>query len=75
MVQKIYHPSPYNFYDPDAARESLSVVLNDVYGLTTVTDWMEKSWTWIQEVLATDKTGNQAWSTVNIHYRLKNEDR
>ena len=23
-----------NFYDPDAARESLSVVLNDVYGLT-----------------------------------------
>lgn len=27
-----------------------------------------------QEVLATDKTGNQAWSTVNIHYRLKNED-
>ncbi|RHF95277.1 peptidase M64 [Roseburia sp. AM23-20] len=64
-----------NFYDPDAARESLSVVLNDVYGLTNgdrldgkIVD-MDT-----QEVLATDKTGNQAWSTVNIHYRLKNED-
>ena len=64
-----------NFYDPDAARESLSVVLNDVYGLTNgdrldgkIVD-MDT-----QEVLATDKTGNQAWSTANIHYRLKNED-
>lgn len=64
-----------NYYDPDAARESLSVVLNDVYGLTNgdrldgkIVD-MDT-----QEVLATDKTGNQAWSTVNIHYRLKNED-
>lgn len=64
-----------NSYDPDAARESLSVVLNDVYGLTNgdrldgkIVD-MDT-----QEVLATDKTGNQAWSTVNIHYRLKNED-
>ena len=27
-----------------------------------------------QEVLATDKTADQAWSTVNIHYRLKMED-
>ena len=27
-----------------------------------------------QEVLATDKTANQAWSTVNIHYQLKSED-
>lgn len=64
-----------NFYDPDAARESLSVVLNDVYGLTNgdrldgkIVD-MDT-----QEVLATDKTANQAWSTVNIHYQLKSED-
>lgn len=64
-----------NSYDPDAARESLSVVLNDVYGLTNgdrldgkIVD-MDT-----QEVLATDKTADQAWSTVNIHYRLKMED-
>ena len=68
-------PALTNSYDPDAARESLSVVLNDVYGLANgdrldgkIVD-MDT-----QEVLATDKTGNQAWSTVNIHYRLKNED-
>lgn len=64
-----------NFYDPDAARESLSVVLNDVYGLTN-SDRLDGKIVDMdtQEVLATDKTGNQAWSTVNIHYRLKNED-
>lgn len=68
-------PSLTNSYDPDAARESLSVVLNDVYGLTNgdrldgkIVD-MDT-----QEVLATDKTANQAWSTVNIHYQLKSED-
>ena len=68
-------PALTNSYDPDAARESLSVVLNDVYGLTTgdrldgkIVD-MDT-----QEVLATDKTANQAWSTVNIHYQLKSED-
>lgn len=68
-------PALTNSYDPDAARESLSVVLNDVYGLTNgdrldgkIVD-MDT-----QEVLATDKTANQAWSTVNIHYRLKMED-
>lgn len=68
-------PALTNSYDPDAARESLSVVLNDVYGLTKgdrldgkIVD-MDT-----QEVLATDKTANQAWSTVNIHYRLKMED-
>ena len=68
-------PALTNSYDPDAARESLSVVLNDVYGLANgdrldgkIVD-MDT-----QEVLATDKTANQAWSTVNIHYRLKNED-
>lgn len=68
-------PALTNSYDPDAARESLSVVLNDVYGLTNgdrldgkIVD-MDT-----QEVLATDKTADQAWSTVNIHCRLKMED-
>lgn len=68
-------PALTNSYDPDAARESLSVVLNDVYGLTNgdrldgkIVD-MDT-----QEVLATDKTADQAWSIVNIHYRLKMED-
>lgn len=68
-------PALTNSYDPDAARESLSVVLHDVYGLTNgdrldgkIVD-MDT-----QEVLATDKTANQAWSTVNIHYQLKSED-
>ena len=68
-------PALTNSYDPDAARESLSIVLNDVYGLTNgdrldgkIVD-MDT-----QEVLATDKTADQAWSTVNIHYRLKMED-
>ena len=68
-------PALTTSYDPDAARESLSVVLNDVYGLTNgdrldgkIVD-MDT-----QEVLATDKTADQAWSTVNIHYRLKMED-
>jgi hypothetical protein len=68
-------PALTNFYDPDAARESLSVVLNDVYGLTNGDRLDGKIVNMdTQEVLATDKTGNQAWSTVNIHYRLKNED-
>lgn len=68
-------PALTNFYDPDAARESLSVVLNDVYGLTNGDRLDGKIVNMdTQEVLATDKTANQAWSTVNIHYRLKNED-
>ena len=73
--QEFTIPALTNSYDPDAARESLSVVLNDVYGLTNgdrldgkIVD-MDT-----QEVLATDKTANQAWSTVNIHYQLKSED-
>lgn len=68
-------PALTNSYDPDAARESLSIVLKDVHGLTKgdrldgkIVD-MDT-----QEVLATDKTGDQAWGTVNIHYRLKMED-
>lgn len=73
--QEFTIPALTNSYDPDAARESLSIVLHDVYGLTKgdrldgkIVD-MDT-----QEVLATDKTANQAWSTVNIHYRLKMED-
>lgn len=73
--QEFTIPALTNSYNPDAARESLSVVLNDVYGLTNgdrldgkIVD-MDT-----QEVLATDKTADQAWSTVNIHYRLKMED-
>lgn len=73
--QEFTIPALTNSYDPDAARESLSVVLHDVYGLTNgdrldgkIVD-MDT-----QEVLATDKTANQAWSTVNIHYQLKSED-
>lgn len=39
--QEFTIPALTNSYDPDAARESLSIVLHDVYGLTKVTDWME----------------------------------
>ena len=73
--QEFTIPALTNSYTPDAARESLSIVLHDVYGLTKgdrldgkIVD-MDT-----QEVLATDKTANQAWSTVNIHYQLKSED-
>lgn len=73
--QEFTIPALTNSYNPDAARESLSIVLHDVYGLTKgdrldgkIVD-MDT-----QEVLATDKTADQAWSTVNIHYRLKMED-
>lgn len=73
--QEFTIPALTNSYNPDAARESLSIVLHDVYGLTKgdrldgkIVD-MDT-----QEVLATDKTANQAWSTVNIHYQLKMED-
>lgn len=68
-------PALTNSYDPDAARESLSVVLNDVYGLANG-DRLDGKIVNLdtQEVLATDKTADQAWSTVNIHYRLKMED-
>lgn len=73
--QEFTIPALTNSYNPDAARESLSIVLHDVYGLTNgdrldgkIVD-MDT-----QEVLATDKTADQAWSTVNIHYRLKMED-
>ena len=68
-------PALTNSYDPDAARESLSIVLYDVYGLVDG-DRMDGKIVDMdtQEVLATDKTADQAWSTVNIHYQLKSED-
>ena len=68
-------PALTNTYDPDAARESLSVVFPVVYGLSggdrldgKIID-MDT-----QEVLATDKTSRQTWNTVNIHYECRNED-
>ena len=68
-------PALSNSYDPDVARASLSVVLSDVYGLSDgdrldgkIID-MDTN-----EVLATDKTAEQAWSTIRIHYQMRNED-
>ena len=46
--QEFTIPALTNSYNPDAARESLSIVLHDVYGLTKGEDWMEKLWTWIR---------------------------
>lgn len=68
-------PALSNSYDPDAARESLSIVLNDVSGLVRG-DKLEGKVvdTDTGEVLATDKTDQQVWNTVNIHYQLKNTD-
>lgn len=58
--QEFTIPALTNSYNPDAARESLSIVLHDVYGLTKgdrldgkIVD-MDT-----QEVLATVKTANQ----------------
>ena len=68
-------PALSNSYDPNAARESLSIVLNDVSGLVRG-DKLEGKVvdTDTGEVLATDKTDQQVWNTVNIHYQLKNTD-
>ena len=65
-------PALANWYDPDAAKESLSITIPDVYGLVNG-DKMEGKIvdTDTGEVLATDKTAEQAWSTVNLHYKLK----
>lgn len=68
-------PALSNSYDPNAARESLSIVLNQVSGLVRG-DKLEGKVvdTDTGEVLATDKTDQQVWNTVNIHYQLKNTD-
>lgn len=67
-------PALANRYDPDAAKESLSITIPDVYGLVNG-DKIEGKIvdTDTGEVLATDKTAEQAWSEVNLHYKLKKE--
>ena len=68
-------PALSNYYDPDAARESLSVVIPDVTGLVKG-DTLDGEIidTDTGKVLATDKTAEQSWSTVNLHYELKKQD-
>lgn len=68
-------PPHSNWYDPDAARESLSVTLPAVTGLVSG-DRLEGKI--IDEdtgkILADNQTAGQAWSTVTIRYMLQNED-
>lgn len=68
-------PALSNYYDPDAARESLSVVIPDVTDLVKG-DTLDGEIidTDTGKVLATDKTAEQSWSTVNLHYELKKQD-
>ena len=67
-------PALANWYDPEAAKESLSITIPGVSGLVSG-DKMEGKIVDADtgEVLATDKT-EQAWSMVNLHYKLKKED-
>lgn len=68
-------PALSNWYDPDAARESLSLVLTNVSGLTNGDRIMGQVInTDTGEILATDKTAEQTWSTVTLHYQLKLQD-
>ena len=68
-------PALANWYDPGTAKESLSITIPDVSGLVSG-DKMEGKIVDADtgEVLATDKTAEQAWSMVNLHYKLKKED-
>lgn len=68
-------PALSNYYDLDAARESLSVVIPDVTDLVKG-DTLDGEIidTDTGKVLATDKTAEQSWSTVNLHYELKKQD-
>lgn len=68
-------PALANWYDPEATKESLSITIPDVSGLVSG-DKMEGKIVDVDtgEVLATDKTAEQAWSTVNLHYKVKKED-
>ena len=68
-------PALANWYDPEAAKESLSITIPDVFGLVSG-DKMEGKIVDADtgEVLATDKTAEQDWSMVNLHYKLKKED-
>lgn len=75
-AEEQYTVQPHsNWYDPDAARESLSVILSNVTGLS-YGDRLEGQVIdeATGEILATDKTAGQAWSTVTLRYMLKNED-
>lgn len=67
-------PALANWYDPEDAKESLSITIPDVSGLVNG-DKMEGKIVDADtgEVLATDKTAEQAWSEVNLHYKLKTE--
>lgn len=73
--KKYMIPALANWYDPEAAKESLSITIPDVSGLVSG-DKMEGKIVDADtgEVLATDKTAEQAWSMVNLHYKLKKED-
>ena len=68
-------PALSNSYNPDEARESLSIVFSDVYGLSNG-DRLDGKVINVDtgEVLATNKTAEQEWSRVNIHYQVKNAD-
>ncbi len=68
-------PALANWYDPEAAKESLSITIPGVSGLVSG-DKMEGKIVDADtgEVLATDKTAEQSWSMVNLHYKLKKED-
>lgn len=68
-------PALANWYDPEAAKESLSITIPGVSGLVSG-DKMEGKIVDADtgEVLAMDKTAEQAWSMVNLHYKLKKED-
>ncbi|MFR5970432.1 MAG: M64 family metallopeptidase [Clostridium sp.] len=68
-------PALSNSYNPDEARESLSIVFSDVYGLSNG-DRLDGKVINVDtgEVFATDKTAEQEWSRVNIHYQVKNAD-
>ena len=75
-AEKQYTVQPHsNWYDPDAARESLSVILSNVTGLSDE-DRLEGQVIdeATGEILATDKTAEQKWSSVTLRYMLKNED-
>lgn len=74
-TQKYSIPALSNSYAPDEARESLSVVITDVKNLEKG-DKLEGKVidTSTNEVLATDKTASQEWSTVNLQYQLKDEN-
>lgn len=75
-AEENYTVQPHsNWYDPDAARESLSVTLSNVTGLA-YGDRLEGQIIdeATGEILATDKTAEQEWSSVTLRYMLENED-